>query len=189
MPGSDRGASRRESFDGSAFRTALGHFATGVALATASAQGHLLGMTISSFNSVSLSPPLILFSISRSATSLPLWRAAENYGITVLSEHQTELSDRFARASADKFKDLRVESMENGAPLPSDWLAYFACEPYARYDGGDHDIFVGRVLTFRHRPQAAESRPLVFYKGKYRSLQTAVNSNIKSDWQLWSYGL
>lgn len=129
-------------FDPCEFRNALGHFATGVAIVTTNADGQFLGTTISSFNSVSLVPPLVLFSMARSAMSLDLWRRAERYGVTVLAEHQTELSNRFARAGVDKFKDLRLQVMENGSPLLPDWLAYFECEPYARYEGGDHEIFV-----------------------------------------------
>ena len=79
--------------------------------------GQFLSTTISSFNSVSLAPPLVLFSMARSALSLDLLRRAERYGITVLAEHQTELSNRFARASVDKSKDLRLQVMENGSPL------------------------------------------------------------------------
>lgn len=122
--------------------------------------GQFLGTTISSFNSVSLALPLVLFSMARSALSLDLWRRAERYGVTVLAEHQTELSNRFARASVDKSKDLRLQVMENGSPLLPNWLAYFECEPYARYDGGDHEIFVGGVLAFRCQPQPRTNRAL-----------------------------
>ena len=177
------------SFDVRAFRNALSHFATGVAIATAKSQGRLLGTTISSFNSVSLSPPLVLFSIARSAVTLSQWRATEHYGVTVLGEHQSELSSRFAQSGVDKFGNLHVESMENGAPLLSDWLAYFACASYAIHDGGDHEIFVGRVVAFRYRTQGAETRPLVFYKGKYCSLRSDGNSPPpppESD--VWLYG-
>lgn len=90
------------SFDAREFKSAPGRFATDVAIATANSNGQLLGTTISSFNSVSLTPPLVLFSIARSALGLDLRRAAENYGVTVLAEHQSELSSRFARSGASK---------------------------------------------------------------------------------------
>ena len=177
-----------KSFDSREFRDALSHFATGVAIATANSRGQFLGTTISSFNSVSLTPPLVLFSIARSALGLDLWRAAENYGVTVLAEHQGELSNRFARSGIDKFKGLRVEAMENGAPLLPDWLAYFACEPYARHDGGDHEIFVGRVLAFRYRRKPRHSRPLVFYRGKYRALESDTDMRPPADVDVWLHG-
>jgi flavin reductase (DIM6/NTAB) family NADH-FMN oxidoreductase RutF len=156
-------------FDSREFRNALGHFATGVVIVTANFRGQFLGTTISSFNSVSLTPPLVLFSIARSALGLDLWRMVERYGVTVLAEDQSELSNRFARPGANKFKDLRLEAMEGGSPLLPDWLAYFECKPYARYDGGDHEIFVGEVLVFSCRAQAEESRPLVLQRQIPRS--------------------
>jgi 4-hydroxyphenylacetate 3-hydroxylase, reductase component len=102
-----------------------------------------------------------------------LWRQVEHYGTTILAEHQSELSNRFAKSGIDKWKDVDADAMKNGAPLLLEWLAYFECAAYARHDGGDHEIFVGRVLDFRCRPQAAESRPLVFFNGKYRRLNRA----------------
>jgi flavin reductase (DIM6/NTAB) family NADH-FMN oxidoreductase RutF len=176
-----------KSFDDREFRNALSHFATGVAIVTANSGGQLLGSTISSFNSVSLAPPLVLFSIARSALGLELWRNVESYGITVLAEHQGELSNRFAKSGADKWKDLRVDAMENGAPLLPDWLAYFECRPYARHDGGDHEIFVGEVLKFRYRAQIAETRPLVFYRGKYRSLEPSGTVRPPPEIDAWSH--
>ena len=175
------------SFNEREFRDALSHFATGVAIVTANSGGHLLGSTISSFNSVSLAPPLVLFSIARSALALQLWQQVENYGVTVLAEHQSDLSNRFAKSGFDKWKDLRLDKMQNGAPLLPDWLAYFECAPYARHDGGDHEIFVGRVLDFRYRPQAAEARPLVFFKGKYRVLEPSDGMRTPSDIDAWSH--
>lgn len=175
-------------FDPREFRNALGHFATGVAIVAASSSGQFLGTTISSFNSVSLAPPLILFSMARSALSLDLWREVERYGVTVLAEHQTELSNRFARAGADKFGDLRLGIMENGSPLLPDWLAYFECAPYARYDGGDHEIFVGRVLAFRCRPQPGQSRPLIFYGGRYRALDSDIKLAPPPEVDIWLHG-
>jgi flavin reductase (DIM6/NTAB) family NADH-FMN oxidoreductase RutF len=177
-----------KNFDAREFRNALGHFATGIVIVTANLNGRLLGTTVNSFNSVSLFPPLVLFSIARSAISHNLWRAVESYGITVLAEHQTDLSTRFARAGEEKFKDLRFEAMENGSPLLPDWLAYFECEPYARYDGGDHEIFVGSVLSFRRRPEGEEIRPLVFYRGKYRSLKLGTQAEPPPDVDVWLHG-
>jgi 3-hydroxy-9,10-secoandrosta-1,3,5(10)-triene-9,17-dione monooxygenase reductase component len=170
------------------FRNALGHFATGVAIVTANAHGQFLGTTISSFNSVSLTPPLILFSIARSALSFDLWRRVERYGVTVLAEHQGELSNRFARTGVEKFEDLRLASMDNGSPLLPDWLAFFECDAYARHDGGDHEIFVGKVLAFQCRPQAEGARPLVFYGGKYRTLASDIALAAPPQPDAWLHG-
>jgi flavin reductase (DIM6/NTAB) family NADH-FMN oxidoreductase RutF len=176
-----------QSIDEREFRRALSHFATGVAIVTADAQGQFLGATISSFNSVSLSPPLVLFSIARTSHGFGLWQTVQSYGVIVLGDHQTDLSNRFARSGGDKWKDLRAETMENGAPLLPDWLAYFACETYARHDGGDHEIFVGRVLSFRYRPQTRESRPLVFFKGKYHTLEPDNSVRPTPEIDAWSH--
>jgi flavin reductase (DIM6/NTAB) family NADH-FMN oxidoreductase RutF len=175
------------SFNEREFRNALRLFATGVAIVTAKSGTQLLGSTISSFNSVSLTPPLILFSIARSALGFELWRQVEHYGITILAEHQSELSNRFAKSRIDKWKDVDADTMKNGAPLLPEWLAYFECAAYARHDGGDHEIFVGRVLDFRCRPQAAESRPLLFFKGKYRSLEQSASVQTPPEIDAWSH--
>lgn len=175
------------SFNAREFRDALSHFATGVAIVTANSGDQLIGSTISSFNSVSLTPPLVLFSIARSALALQLWQQVEHYGVTILAEHQSDLSNRFARSGVDKWKDLRLDTMQNGAPLLPDWLAYFECVPYARHDGGDHEIFVGRVLDFHYRPQAAEARPLVFFRGKYRALESGDAVRTPPEIDVWSH--
>jgi flavin reductase (DIM6/NTAB) family NADH-FMN oxidoreductase RutF len=151
-----------------AFRNALGLFATGVAIITAETSQGRIGATVSSFNSVSLEPPLILFSLSRSAFGIAQWRSAAHYGVTILPEDQRELSNRFAKSGSDKWADLRIDRMENGAPLLPDWLAYFECEAYAVYGGGDHDIFVCKVSRFKVRPD--DNGPLVFFRGRYAAL-------------------
>jgi flavin reductase (DIM6/NTAB) family NADH-FMN oxidoreductase RutF len=164
------------SIDNREFRNALGHFATGVVIITAELDGQLLGSTISSFNSVSLTPPLVLFSLARSAFGLELWRRVAHYGVMVLAEHQSDLSNRFAKSGPDKWQGLHTGVMKNGAPLLPDWLAYFECAPYARYDGGDHEIFVGRVEAFDYRAHGFEPKPLVFYQGRYRSLGSSTGT-------------
>ena len=147
------------------FRRALGQFATGVAIVSAPGpQGEPIGMTISSFNSVSLDPPLVLFSVARNARSLAALSVAEGYAINVLSEEQQPLSNRFARPATDKWSSVRYAEGVTAAPLIEDTLACFECRPYAQYDGGDHVIFVGRVVHFR---LASDGEPLVFFRGRY----------------------
>ena len=151
-----------------AFRDALGMFATGVTIVAAAGEdGEPVGMTVSSFNSVSLDPPLVLFSVDRGALSLPMLRRAPGYAISVLSAEQAELSRRFAATGAEKWAGLELEIGYGGAPLIPDAIAVFECRPYAVYDGGDHEIFVGEVVAYRSEHTAA---PLVFFGGEYRSL-------------------
>lgn len=158
------------SFDERRFRDALGAFPTGVAIVTGiTADGQRLGMTVSSFNSVSTSPPLVLFSIALRAHSFPAWMGMERYSINILSQAQEDVSNRFARALGDKWSNLVLIDGETGLPLLPNTLASFECESYARYDGGDHMIFVGRVIALRTTPHKQE-QPLIFYGGRYRRL-------------------
>src|ERR1700748_990854 len=107
----------RMAFDQRDFRTALGHFATGITVATAcSRDGELLGVTVNSFNSVSLDPPLILFSLERGALSRPAFEAAGSFAVNILSCAQTALSQNFARTQGDKWRGIAYERWTTGAP-------------------------------------------------------------------------
>lgn len=157
-------------FDERTFRGALSAFATGVAVVTTvTKDGERLGLTVSSFNSVSLSPPLVLFSVGKRALTFPAWQQAQRYVVNVLGEHQQDLSNRFGRASANKWEGLDVAMCEGG-PVLADALVAFDCSAYNRYDAGDHDILVGRVIGIGSlsEPQA---RPLIFFGGRYRQLK------------------
>lgn len=161
------------SFDDRRFRDALGAFSTGVAIVTGVTEGgERLGMTVSSFNSVSIAPPLVLFSVTRRAHSFEAWTKVSRYAINILSAQQEELSNRFARPLADKWTGLAVLDGETGTPVLPNALAVFECEPYARYDGGDHEIFVGRVLALRTTPHK-QDLPLIFFGGRYRRLDAS----------------
>lgn len=149
-------------------RNSLGRFATGVTIVTAPvADGPPIGMTVSSFNSVSLDPPLVLFSVARNARSLGQLESADGYAVNVLSSLHVDLSNRFARAGEDKWDAVEFSRGHCGTPVFDDALATFECEPYATYDGGDHVIFVGRVVNHH---AAEELEPLVFYRGRYHSV-------------------
>lgn len=150
------------------FRNALGQFATGVAIVTAQVDGNRIGATISSFNSVSLDPPLVLFSMIRDSLGIVQWKAAKSYCIAILGESQRDLSNRFAKAGTDKWIGIDPQFAANGAPLVPNAIAYFECEPWAMCDGGDHEIFICKVTDFRVVPQAEPS--LIFCGGKYRQL-------------------
>ena len=152
------------------FRDALGQFPTGVTVVTAvTAGGDRLGMTISSFNSLSLDPPLVLFSIWRKAKSFAAWQQAKHYAVNVLSENQEELSNKFARTHDEKWIGQTVLAGKSGLPLLPNAVIAFECEAYDRHDGGDHEIFVGRVVEL-HENQAKRGHPLVFFGGQYRRL-------------------
>jgi flavin reductase (DIM6/NTAB) family NADH-FMN oxidoreductase RutF len=158
------------TLDSRRFRDALGQFATGVTIVTTiTPSGERLGMTISSFNSLSLDPPLVLFSIVRSAHSFAAWQEAPRYAINVLSEDQEELSNRFARARGEKWIGQSVLSSKTGVPLLPNAVAAFECEAFSRHDGGDHEIFVGRVVEV-HENMAKRGQPLIFFGGQYRRL-------------------
>ena len=154
--------------DPRAFRQALGQFATGVAIITAQAVDRgIIGLTMSSFNSVSLDPPLILFSIDRRSASLNAMIDAKGYAVNILGRDQEHLSDKFAKALGDKWTAVEHTFGDGVAPLIAGALAHFECTPYAHHDGGDHVIFVGRVKRFTAYPQ---KEPLIFFRGMYRSL-------------------
>ena len=155
------------AFDTRAFRQALGQFPTGVCIVTATVEGERLGMTVSSFNSLSLMPPLVLFSIDRRAASLPLWERAEAYAVNVLAENQKDLSNRFARSLTNKWEAISHAEGLSAAPILPGAIAIFECEAFARHDGGDHLLLVAKVKRFH----VNEDRwPLVFGKGRYAAL-------------------
>ena len=147
------------------FRSALGSFATSVTvITTRGANGELIGNTASSFNSVSLDPPLVLWSLSRTAYSFKSYLAADHFAVNVLREGQEEFSLRFAKALGDKWQDLDYETWETGCPILPNALAIFECKSSYTYQGGDHVIFVGEVINFDHDP---DGKPLVFWRGGY----------------------
>lgn len=158
------------AFTSGEFRKALGVFPTGVAVVTTRApDGLLQGITVSSFNSVSLEPPLVLFSVARSVASFSVWQTATTWGISVLGETQDGLSTRFAQSGAGKWLGFEPISGATGVPLIPGALAHFECERHAAHDGGDHLIFVGRVLALG-RPAGSVSGPLVFFSGRYHQI-------------------
>jgi 3-hydroxy-9,10-secoandrosta-1,3,5(10)-triene-9,17-dione monooxygenase reductase component len=152
------------AIDAAEFRKALGAFATGVTIITTkAADGSLVGLTASSFNSVSLNPPLVLWSLAETAASLPAFRAAEHWAVHVLASNQEELSGRFSKRGVDKFAGLELQTGAGGIPLLDGCTARFECRNAFQYEGGDHIIFVGEVLHFSR----CELPPLVFHGGRY----------------------
>ncbi len=140
-------------------------FATGVTIVTArTADGQLIGLTANSFNSVSLDPPLVLWSLARAAASLPAMFAGSHYAINILAADQRELAERFASRGVDRFEGLAFTEGAGGAPLIAGAAASFECFNRSRYEEGDHVIFVGEVERCTHRPGAS---PLLFHGGKF----------------------
>lgn len=152
------------SFDARNFRRALGSFATGVTIITTrSADDTPVGLTVSSFNSVSLEPPLVLWSLANTSRSLEAFRKADHWAVHVLATHQEALSGRFARAGEDKFAGIVLDQGVGRVPLLPDCTARFQCRNAFQYEGGDHVIFVGEVLSY----DFTETAPLVFHGGSY----------------------
>ena len=151
-------------FDQREFRNALGTFTTGVTIVTAcSPDGKLIGVTANSFNSVSLDPPLVLWSLSKSSNSLAAFEAAEYWAVHILSHDQDQLATHFSKRAHDKFAGLDLETGMGGAPLLDGCTTRMQCKTAYRYDGGDHIIMVGEVMHFEH----SDIAPLVYQRGNY----------------------
>lgn len=153
--------------DSREFRNALGNFATGVTIVTAGGDdGERVGITASSFNSVSLEPPLILWSLDRSSNSLKTIESASHFCVHILSDAQADECMAFAKSGADKFTELECGEGLGGAPLIDGCLARFECRNVVHHDGGDHVIIVGEVERF----DTSDGDPLLFFRGKLSGL-------------------
>ena len=140
-------------------------FATGVTIVTARAPtGALIGLTANSFNSVSLNPPLVLWSLSQGASSMSVFSTGSHYATNILAADQKELAERFASKRADRWLDVPFTEGPCGAPLLTGAAATFECFNRSRYIEGDHVIFVGEVERCSHRAGAA---PLLYHGGKF----------------------
>ncbi len=159
------------SFDARAFRDALGCFPTGVTIVTAvGPRKEIIGFTANSFSSVSLDPPLVLFSLNRRAYSLKAFLSTQHFAVNVLREGQEELSDRFARALTEKWQGVEYIIWDSGCPILKDALACFECKIRHTYMGGDHVILVGEVERIIAEP---DGEPLLFCRGRYRKIAPA----------------
>lgn len=153
-------------FDTRHFRHALSQFATGVTVITAtSADGSMLGITATSFNSVSLQPPLVLWSLGIQASSMAAFAASSHYVINILAADQAELANRFASKVANRFDGVDFTLSDNGQPILRNSVGWFECTNRSRYPEGDHVIFVGEVV----RCEFVSRAPLVFHAGSYAS--------------------
>ncbi len=153
-----------QAFDSRQFRDALSQFATGVTIiCAASGDGRYVGFTANSFNSVSLAPPLVLWSLASRSASLPAFEAAERYAVNVLASSQTELARRFSRPHADRFAGVDYRLGWADAPLIAHCVAWLECRHHSRHAAGDHVLFVGEVVTC----ERASGTGLVFHHGGF----------------------
>lgn len=157
-----------KKFTQKGFRETLGQFVTGVTVITTvdANNGAPVGITANSFNSVSVDPPLILWSLAKDALNLPNFQQAEFFNVHILGKDQEDISDRFARQGSNKFENTGFHPGMNDIPVLEDCTAFLECRTRNQYDGGDHIIFVGEVLAHHH----SDREPLVFHRGRYTSI-------------------
>jgi flavin reductase (DIM6/NTAB) family NADH-FMN oxidoreductase RutF len=158
------------SGDAAAFRKTLGRFATGITIVTTiDAAGAPQGITVNSFTSVSLTPPLVLFCIGKSSQSLEPFLACKSFNINILAADQEPLSNRFASKMENRFDGTGWHPGANGAPLLPGTLAALECNKFQTVEAGDHYILIGEVTA----SGAREGEPLLYFASKYRQLQAA----------------
>jgi flavin reductase (DIM6/NTAB) family NADH-FMN oxidoreductase RutF len=163
------------SVDIRSFRKALGCFASGVTVVTTVVPGTKapVGVTVSAFSSLSLEPPMVLFCLGKQTSTLEAFKGFGHFAINVLSEHQRDLSIRFASRSEDKWQGVEWESWDSGVPILRHCLTSLECRLVNTVDGGDHLIFVGEVVRLKHQEGGS---PLIYFRGSYLELtpQTAI---------------
>ena len=157
------------TFDSRAFRNALGSFATGITVVTTIApDGEPIGVTVNSFSSVSLEPPLVQFCLGRAAMSFEAFTTAKSFAVNVLAEGQADLSVRFSKRDLqERWEGVGVERWDSGVPILSGCLANLECDREHVYEGGDHVLILGRV---RRLTSTAEGKPLLYFRGAYANL-------------------
>lgn len=157
------------SFDGRELRNALGQYATGVCIiSTVTDTQRAIGMTANSFASVSLDPPLVLWSLQNNSEMYSVYSTARYFSINILSSEQLDHSNEYAKKGGHELATSHYELGKHGSPIIHDALANFECELETTHAGGDHLIIVGRVLGMQQRTGV---EPLLFYSGGYRELR------------------
>lgn len=154
------------SIDPRELRNAFGCFATGVTIITTTdSAGAPVGLTANSFSSLSLDPPLVLFCLDLNSSSFEAFHRNRHFVVNVLRDDQQELSSRFAKSGVDKWNDVGFETWVTGCPVLGDCIANLECEVDSVFEGGDHVIFVGKVVRLRY--ENGDYRPLLFFRGRY----------------------
>jgi flavin reductase (DIM6/NTAB) family NADH-FMN oxidoreductase RutF len=164
VPVDNSSAEEYAPVDPPALRATLGRFVTGVTVITTRCpRDNTAGVTVSSFNALSLDPPLILWSLSLNAPSLKVFRDSERFAVNILAEDQSAIALQFARSAPDKFADVETTAGIGGVPLIDGAVAHIECTVEHRYPGGDHELIIGRIV----RALANEKTPLVYGHGKF----------------------
>ncbi len=152
--------------DDAAFKLAMSHFASGVTVVTTEHEGKQYGMTVASFASLSLHPPLILVCIEKAVKTHDAIAAAQKFGVSILAANQAEVSSRFASKREDKFEGATMHRGPDGVPLVTGALTTLECLVHQQLPGGDHSIFIGEVTD----AQTTEGHPLVYFRSGYREI-------------------
>ena len=153
--------------DDAQFKHALSHFASGITIVTTEHEGTDYGLTVASFASLSLSPPLVLVCISKSSSSHEPIVESGKFGVSILASDQEAVSGRFASRGGDKFAGLEVRRGTLGVPLVGNALATLECRVKDQVVGGDHSIFIGEVVD----TQTREGAPLLYFRAAYREMR------------------
>ena len=158
------------TIDARVFRDTLGHYASGITVVSAIADGEPVGFTCQSFYSVSVDPPLVSFSVMRTSTTYPRIAAGGRFTVNVLAHDQHHISNQFARKGTDKWAGIAWHPALSGNPVIDDTLMWVDCEAWAEYEAGDHLVIIGRVVEMS-APEWHTGSPLLYFKGGYRHLQ------------------
>jgi flavin reductase (DIM6/NTAB) family NADH-FMN oxidoreductase RutF len=162
------------AIDPATFRLALGRFVTGVTVMTTRCpRGVTAGVTVSSFNTLSLDPPLILWSLSLRTPSLKVFRDSDRFAVNILADDQSSIAMQFARPAPDKFANIGTSEGLVAVPLIDGAVAHIECAVENRYPGGDHELIIGRII----RATATERTPLVYGQGKFGNFSVSATSN------------
>ncbi len=151
------------------FREALGHYASGITVITSHHDDEPIGFTCQSFYSVSMSPPLVSFSVMSSSASYPKIRQAGRFAVNILSGEQVRISNQFARRGTDKWHGVEWQTSPLGNPIIAGSLHWLDCEIHAEHAAGDHLIVIGEVKALNLQ-EAAATQPLLYFKGQYCNL-------------------
>jgi flavin reductase (DIM6/NTAB) family NADH-FMN oxidoreductase RutF len=152
--------------DDARFKDAMSRFASGVTVVTTEHEGALYGMTVASFASLSLHPPLVIICIETKVKTHDAIRAAGRFGVSILASTQEDVSGKFASKADDKFSDVSIRRGEHGMPLIDGAICTLECRMHEQFAGGDHSIFVGEVLD----ANTSDGAPLVYYRSGYREI-------------------
>jgi flavin reductase (DIM6/NTAB) family NADH-FMN oxidoreductase RutF len=159
------------SIDDAHFKEAMSRFASGVTVVTTEHDGTQYGMTVASFASLAIHPPLVIICVAKAAKSHDAIRASGQFGVSILASTQEALSGKFASKSEDKFAGVEIRRGASGLPLIEGAICTLECRVHDQFPGGDHSIFVGEVIDAQTlSTQAGEGAPLVYYRSAYRAI-------------------